>query len=114
MALSNCHSCKKAQPFLERMMYCSFCGTHYMDIEMFNAEQRVKQDKVLNSWQSGYVIGGMIFLFVVLPLILKSLIKEEMIHNNIAMLALFIWTVLVIKKPFAQAHAQKLYPEKSA
>ena len=113
MAINTCHSCNKSQQFLERMMYCAFCGTHYTETEMYNAAQRLKQDVVVDKWRYGYFFGGIFFLFIILPLLMKSLIPVAM-HEIIGLLAFLMCFAVALKVPLARGHAQKLYPEKGA
>ncbi len=113
MAQSTCQSCSKLQLFLERMMYCSFCGTHYTETEIFNASQRIKQEGVLKNWWYSYAVGGALLVLVILPLILRTFVTDAAVQV-IDTIAFVLWLVLVVKIPFARGHAKRLYPERGA
>lgn len=114
MAFSTCQSCSKSQPFVERMMYCSFCGTHYTESEMFNALQRSRQDRVVFKWSLGYWIGGFLTVFFILPLLMLKFVPDLQTRASIGNLAVMAWLFLSMTRPFAREHAKKLHPEKSA
>lgn len=95
-------------------MYCAFCGGHYSETEMFNASQRLKQDKVVRHWLLGYLFGGIFMVLFILPLILLHFVPSQGSRNIIGSIAPLVWLVLIIKRPFAKTHAKRLYPEKSA
>ncbi len=95
-------------------MYCSFCGTHYTETEMFNASQRIKQEGVIKNWWYSYAGGGALLVLVILPLILRTFIPDARVQGNIVILAILMYFVLLIRMPFAREHAKRLYPERSA
>lgn len=114
MAQSTCHSCNKVQPFLERMMYCSFCGIHYTETEMFNASQRVKQDVIIQRYVKAYLWGGLFLGLFILPPLLVKFVPDEPSRQNLGFILVTVMAILWFKRPFAGSHAKKLYPEKSA
>lgn len=114
MAQSTCHSCNKTQPFLERMMYCSFCGTHYTEMDMFNASQRAKQDVIIQRYAKAYFWGGLFLGLFISPPLLVKFVHDVSSRQNLAFLIIMAIVILWSKRPFAEAHAKKRYPEKSA
>lgn len=114
MTAITCNSCKKLQPFVERMMYCGFCGTRYTDLEIYNASQRIKQNVIVQRYASAYLWGGISFVLFILPALLVKFVPDVQSHKSISFLSMVILVAIWARRPFAQAHAKKLYPEKSA
>lgn len=111
MVLITCRSCKKSQPFMERMLYCSFCGTRYSDLETFNASQRIKQATLKLKYRVGYILGGLLILALTPP-IMKNF-AELPVAQLISSFLFLGLTLIIFANPFAHTHAQRLYPEKS-
>lgn len=117
MATSQCHSCNKAVPFVDRMMYCSFCGTKLHDLEIHNAGQRKKQEGVVATWKILYVFGGLLVLiFIVVPF-LKHFVSTgaitEVVYGRIVIASFVVWFGCAFTNPFAKWHAKKRHPEKA-
>ena len=116
-ALSVCPNCKKQQPFFERMLYCSFCGSLYPELEQKNALQRLKQTRVVVKWLWGHAIAGTLFFWFILGPALQTMVTRGVVSKEaagrISLVFFMTFLVLLFWNPVGRWRARKLYPEQT-
>ena len=119
MTQITCSACHKAQPFMARMLYCTFCGTRHPDIETENASQRAKQDVIIARFKLAYGLGGFLLVFLIIPLLMQMLgfVEDKRFTNGAAALywlSIIVWVIFIFTAPFAEKFAKRRHPEQAS
>jgi hypothetical protein len=118
MVGAKCENCKKTTFFQERMIYCTFCGTKFEDLEIYNASQKSNQTVLIGKTRLWFLWGGMILLLFLISPLLSQLVTEKVISqaqgSAFYLVAFIFWVFISIKMPFIRGLAKKRYPEKSS
>ena len=84
MAPIQCHNCLKVQPYLERVLYCMFCGARLEDLAIYNAGQKEKQMQWSARWHGRIIWGSLLVNFSLVWFLLPVLVAKNVVSQPVA------------------------------